>query len=87
MPFVGQLDEIQIYDRALSDEEIGVLANPDNTCPWDLNGNETVDPTDLLLLLGAWGKNPGHPADFDGDGNVGTSDLIALLGNWGPCPK
>ena len=56
-------------------------------CTWDLNGNETVDPTDLLLLLGAWGKNPEHPADFDGDGNVGTSDLIQLLGNWGPCPK
>ncbi len=54
-------------------------------CPWDLNGNQVVGPADLLFVLGAWGRNPDHPADFDGDGSVGTSDLIALLGNWGPC--
>ncbi len=54
-------------------------------CPWDLNGNLAVGPADLLFVLGAWGRNPDHPADFDGDGSVGTSDLIALLGNWGPC--
>ena len=56
-------------------------------CPGDLNDNGFVGSGDLILLLGAWGKNPGHPADLDGDGNVGTSDLIELLGNWGPCPK
>ncbi len=56
-------------------------------CPWDLNRDDLVGTNDLLLFLGAWGRNPGHPADFDGDGSVGTSDLIELLGNWGPCPK
>ncbi len=56
-------------------------------CTWDFNGDELVGAGDLITLLGAWGKNPGHPADFDGDGNVGTADLIELLGNWGPCPK
>ena len=55
-------------------------------CPWDLDDNEVVGATDLIILLGAGGRNPDHSADFDGDGNVGTSDLIALLGNWGPCP-
>ena len=40
---------------------------------------------DLLMLLAAWGPNPGHPADFDGDGMVGFSDLLALLAAWGPC--
>ncbi len=55
-------------------------------CPWDLNDDDVVGATDVLLLLGAWGRNPDHAADFDGDGSVGTSDLIALLGNWGPCP-
>lgn len=52
------------------------------TLPGDVNGDGIVNTEDLLLLLGAWGPNPGHPADFDGDGVVGTSDLLILLGNW-----
>ncbi|MCH8211725.1 MAG: hypothetical protein IIB99_10180 [Planctomycetes bacterium] len=53
---------------------------------WDLDGTGDVGVKDLLILLGAWGPNPGHPADFDGDGNVGVPDLLALFANWGPCP-
>ncbi len=41
---------------------------------------------DLLLLLAAWGTDPGGPPDFDGDGTVGITDLLELLANWGPCP-
>ncbi len=55
-------------------------------CPADLDGDGAVGSPDLIALLGAWGKNPGHPADFDGDNIVGTTDLLALLGAWGPCP-
>ncbi len=54
-------------------------------CQGDLTGDGSVGTADLIVLLGAWGKNPGHPADFDGDGVVGATDLIELLGNWGPC--
>ncbi len=43
-------------------------------CPWDLNDDDLVGTTDLLLLLGSWGDP------------YGTADLIELLGNWGPCP-
>ncbi len=57
-----------------------------DTCPWDLDGDGDVGVGDLLILLAAWGPNPGHPADFDGNGNVGVSDLLALLANRGPCP-
>ncbi len=45
------------------------------SCPWDLNADNLVGTTDLLLLLGSWGDP------------YGTADLIELLGNWGPCPK
>ena len=48
----------------------------------DLNDDGKVDTTDLNLLLGAWGNNPGHPADFTGDGVVDSADLPLLLGNW-----
>ena len=51
---------------------------------FDLDGDGDVGSSDLIVLLGAWGDNPGHPADFDGDDLVGTADLIELLGHWGP---
>ena len=62
----------------------GTLVEP-SPCPWDLDGNNDVGIGDLLILLAAWGTDPGGPPDFDG-GGVGVSDLLALLANWGPCP-
>ncbi len=60
------------------------------TCPQpcvaDLDGDTVVGINDFLLLLAAWGPNPGHPADLDGDGVVGINDLLALIAAWGPCP-
>ena len=56
-------------------------------CPADLDGNGQVRVSDLIILLSAWGPNPGHPADFDGDGQVRVPDLIILLAAWGPCPS
>ncbi len=55
-------------------------------CPWDLDANNDVGVGDLLVLLAAWGPNPGHPADFDGDSNVDIFDLLTLIANWGACP-
>jgi len=63
-----------------------VTAMPDiTTTPGDLDGDDVVGVSDLLILLGAWGAcdNPDDcPADFDEDGTVGVSDLLTLLGNW-----
>ncbi|MEE9130117.1 MAG: FG-GAP repeat protein [Phycisphaerales bacterium] len=55
-------------------------------CPWDLTGNDKVGAVDLLILLSAWGTDPGGPPDFDDSGFVGSTDLLALLVNWGLCP-
>lgn len=52
----------------------------------DLNGDDVVDVSDLLLLFGAWGPcSAGQPcpADLNGDGNVDVTDLLLLLSNWG----
>jgi hypothetical protein len=46
----------------------------------DLDGDGIVGPSDLAILLGAWGT-PG-PGDLDGDGVVGSADLAILLGAW-----
>ncbi len=56
-------------------------------CFADLNDDGSVGVSDLLILLGFWGRcSPLCLGDFDGDGNVGASDLLILLANWGPCP-
>lgn len=54
-------------------------------CSADLDSSNTVDGTDLGLLLGSWG--PGSAAaDLNGDGAVDGTDLGLLLGAWGACP-
>ena len=55
-------------------------------CFADINSDNSVNVTDLLALLAAWGPNPGHPADTNGDGTVNVTDLLALLAAWGVCP-
>jgi hypothetical protein len=55
-------------------------------CSADLDGDGSVGPYDLALVLGFWGSNPGHPSDLDGDGTVDSADLAILLDQWGPCP-
>lgn len=65
---------------------VHVGAQGSGDCPADLNGSGAVDVQDLLILLGAWGPNPGHPADLNDSGSVDVQDLLILLGAWGPCP-
>ncbi len=62
-----------------------IQQNCSEPCPADLDGDSTVGASDLAILLGAWGPNPGHPADFNGDGVIEAFDLAVLLGSWGLC--
>jgi alpha-tubulin suppressor-like RCC1 family protein len=50
--------------------------------PGDLNGDGSVNGSDLGILLGDWGSSS-TTSDLDGDGTVGGSDLGILLGAWG----
>jgi hypothetical protein len=52
-------------------------------CPADLDGNGTVDVTDLLALLANWGG--AGDGDINDDGVVDVEDLLLLLAAWGPC--
>jgi subtilisin-like proprotein convertase family protein len=57
-------------------------------CPGDIDGDQVVGTTDLLVLLGSWGTSvlPNTSGDLTGDGQVGTADLLELLSAWGqPC--
>ena len=46
-------------------------------CPWDINGNGSVETVDLDLLS-QWGA----PGSADLDGTVAVTDLLALLADW-----
>lgn len=47
--------------------------------PGDLNGDGSVNATDLALLLVAWGAAGG---DINGDGTTDAFDMTALLNAW-----
>ncbi|MCZ6654469.1 MAG: hypothetical protein O7D91_15750 [Planctomycetota bacterium] len=59
-----------------------VLLTPFPVSRADLDGNCTVNPFDLALLLGNWGPCADCPADINGDGIVNAFDLGILLGSW-----
>jgi 1,4-alpha-glucan branching enzyme len=51
---------------------------------YDLNGDWTINGSDLGNLLAQWG-GPGS-ADFNGDGVVNGADLGGMLASWGAVP-
>ncbi len=58
----------------------------DVTILGDLNGDEIVGASDLLILLANWGRCADCDncnADIDGNCTVGAADLLILLSNWG----
>jgi hypothetical protein len=64
----------------------GVPDSCENLCPWDVSGDGSVGVNDFLMLLAAWGSDPGGPPDYDGNGDVDVNDFLILLAHWGPCP-
>jgi hypothetical protein len=58
--------------------------NPTGGCPEDINGNGTVEVSDVLTLLSEFGCTSGcGPADIDGDGAVSVTDILLLLAAFG----
>lgn len=49
----------------------------------DIDCNGSVNVSDLLLLLGAWGPCSQCPSDLNLDDAVNITDLLILLVNWG----
>ncbi len=49
---------------------------------FDLNGDWSINGTDLGIVLAQWGSD--GTADFNDDGAVDGQDLGAILGAWGP---
>ncbi len=60
------------------------VCDPDD-CPADVNNSGSVDVTDLLAAIAAWGDCAGCDADINDDDVVVVTDLLAIIAAWGPC--
>lgn len=68
-----------------SDPDGGVRTNALGTLIGDLNGDSTVDLTDISILAGEWldeNCDGTDCADFDGIDGVNLVDFAILAGNW-----
>ena len=54
-------------------------------CMADIDGNGSVDVTDLLTVIADWGCTSGCAGDLDGNGVVNVTDLLAVISSWGEC--
>jgi len=85
----GLMDELYVFNRALTPEEILVLATVVESPPGDCNGDGLVDAADLICVdniedrdavLSALNTLPG---DLDGNGDVAFADFLVLSANFG----
>ena len=79
-------DAGQLAFRVIFTDFSGGILVSSFSVPADLDGDGSVGVSDLLILLGDWGRCPPKrdcPADLNGDGSVGVAYLLILLGNWG----
>ncbi|MCH2149984.1 MAG: hypothetical protein MK095_11180, partial [Phycisphaerales bacterium] len=54
-------------------------------CLGDIDGNGSVNVTDLLTVIADWGCSTGCDGDANGDGTVNVTDLLAVISAWGDC--
>ncbi len=71
------------YNGFIDDEDADAIVGGEAILG-DLNGDGTVNSSDLAIILGSWGiaAIDSH-IDLNNDGLVNSSDLALVLGNWG----
>ena len=71
-------------NRAAALAMMGWAATQAEPCSADVDDSGTVDVSDVLAVLAAWG-DAGGAADVNQDGLVDVSDMLAVIAAWGPC--
>ena len=83
--FKGQMDEVRIFDHALTSVELEILVHGSDLIG-DANEDGVVDELDATALANNWQKAAGarwSEGDFNGDGAVDDLDATLLAANWG----
>lgn len=87
--FNGQIDDVRVYDRPLSSQDVSQYYAWATRQPrGDIDGDSHVDVVDLLWFVASSGTKAGDPAynvytDFNGDNMVDVVDLLILVQNFG----
>ena len=84
--FRGKIDEVRIWNRALTDAEIkaemnqGLSAAAAADLKFDLNGDGVVDIEDVNILVEMLGQQPApNKADFNNDAVINILDLMHII--------
>lgn len=87
--FCGLLDEVVLWDRALSDDEALGLFDVLTATLGDANNDGYVDSVDASILALHWRHDGASWADgdFNGDGRVDERDASILASHWNPQPE
>ncbi|MFN3165544.1 MAG: LamG-like jellyroll fold domain-containing protein [Phycisphaeraceae bacterium] len=85
--FTGLIDELRIYDHAVSNAEIVQLALPPGVVPGDTDNDGDIDGSDMLNALSGYtgpGGTGATPAtgDTDADGDVDDTDIGLMMTNY-----
>jgi len=77
--------------RIANTVDLGSYEQSREVCAGDLNGDGSVNVTDLNMLIAMWGSCGGCNADIDpspcGNGTVNVSDMLLLISNYGACEE
>ena len=79
--FQGQIDEVRIYSRALSDIEIEQMYRA-NALTGDIVPDGIVDFADFASVAAAWQSPAAEGADLTCDGEVNIVDIAVLAEEW-----
>ncbi|UCC95255.1 MAG: right-handed parallel beta-helix repeat-containing protein [Candidatus Omnitrophota bacterium] len=84
----GAIDDVRIYNVALTAAQIAALAAGTEPLPGDVNNDGKVDITDLVIVAQAFGSQPGDSnwdsrADLNNDNVVDIDDLVVVAQNFG----
>ncbi|MDO8647163.1 MAG: LamG domain-containing protein, partial [Candidatus Diapherotrites archaeon] len=84
-PLNGLVDDVRVYDSALSQQEIQAMMAGDTPPPTclDLTSDSKVDLFDLVFVSLRLGNPAGDAADVLGNDGVNIQDLQKIAGHFG----
>ena len=83
--YIGMIDDVRIYAKALTASEIQSIMNPPS--PADINGDGKANFIDFGYVSAQWRTDGSFDPSADiapdgGDGEVNLADLIVLIEQW-----